>query len=200
MNEQGQQVFEEVQYLNGENWKLEAVLPQGEDDGFFLMSPEGRPAHVGPNRVKAITVELFTGHVIRAVVRRKYGTNEQLANSFEGQLARCLKALWESNSELIKIEKGIGRRQGAVKYISYQNLAQAFNASLSDYKGKSLAKAQTVGSICRDTFEMPVMRLSAGWVVVLMDEKFSGPWFNLPFPPSQDVIEGNNNGLDPNNG
>lgn len=55
---------------NGTSWKLEAVLPQGEAEGFFLLRVKGAHLRVGPNRVREITLALSNGATYRMIVQR----------------------------------------------------------------------------------------------------------------------------------
>lgn len=73
--EAGQEVVVE-NIRNGTQWTIEAILPQGEDEGFFLLRNMGEDNRVEPNRPKEITFLLSTGLTVRLTVRREIRTRE----------------------------------------------------------------------------------------------------------------------------
>jgi hypothetical protein len=56
---------------NGERWDLEAVLPQGEAEGFFLLRCMGMPNVAGPIMVKELSLLLANGSTFRLTVLRE---------------------------------------------------------------------------------------------------------------------------------
>lgn len=155
MNQKHQKV-ENVK--SGIAWELKAVLPMGEAEGFFFL--ESLPYHFEKNeplRAKRVTFELMDGSAYELKVERD---PRHAAGSLAGMLARVLKGLVESESNLIRTDES---GEYFHRYITFSSLAYAFN---SDNNGYALI-SNKVGQLCREELELPTGRYSEGFVVYL---------------------------------
>lgn len=98
------------------------------------------------------------------------------AGTFEAIIFRALQAADEREEYAKYVYEGKLGVLGVVRYILYKDLAVVANEiidaeNLSDGTEKSDhdkgVKSNTVGTICRDAFRMPVHRTGSGWAVVL---------------------------------
>lgn len=98
------------------------------------------------------------------------------AGSFEAIIFRALQAADERDEYARYVYVGKLGMMGEQRYILYKDLAVIANEiidaeNLSDGAEKSDkdkgVKSNTVGTICRDAFRMPVHRTGSGWAVVL---------------------------------
>jgi hypothetical protein len=98
------------------------------------------------------------------------------AGSFEAIIFRALQAADEREEYAKYVFEGKLGTLGVVRYILYKDLAVVANEiidaeNLSDGVEKSDkdkgVKSNTVGTICRDAFRMPVARTGKGWAVML---------------------------------
>lgn len=153
--------FQQVNILrHGEDLKLDAILPMGEKEGFFFVRPHESEKHRGPLQVKAVTLELMDGSTMRVQVKDK---QHYTPGSLEWSLAWVLKGLVDSKSDLIRIA---AYSKIWKQYITYKNLAGAFNQNLEINSAIGLS-VRKVGELCRDVLKQPVGRENVGWVVYL---------------------------------
>lgn len=163
--------MEEKLFHDGLKVQATSVLPQGEQDGFFLVRQfDIRDQLYGgitePLLVKAVTLELENGESFRLVVKRE---KPVLMRGLEWALAGVLKRLVDENSELIRADE-CGRR-----FITYKDLADGFNTEFADEEAGEPGnlKARNVGLICRDSFGMPCHRTDEGWAIFLNEDKLA---------------------------
>ncbi|PKN91082.1 MAG: hypothetical protein CVU44_20925 [Chloroflexi bacterium HGW-Chloroflexi-6] len=100
------------------------------------------------------------------------------AGSFEAMLLRAVIAVDEDEKWKQYVQQGKLGTHGVVRYVLYKDLAYVTNeimdaenmnenASEKKKKDSDSVKANTIGTVCRDAFRLPVARTGKGWVVVL---------------------------------
>jgi len=98
------------------------------------------------------------------------------AGSFEALLLRVVVAIDEDQQYAKYIKTGKLRMHGVVRYVLYKDLAYVANAIIDaenmnekapEKKKDDSVKANTIGTVCRDAFRLPVERTKEGWAVVL---------------------------------
>lgn len=100
------------------------------------------------------------------------------AGSFEAIIFRAVLAVNENEGYAKYLHEGKLGTYGVVRYVLYKELAvvaneimDAENANETEEKKKDGIQSNTVGTICRDAFRMPVYRTGGGWVVILDAQK-----------------------------
>lgn len=103
------------------------------------------------------------------------------AGSFEAMLLRAVIAADEDSKYGAYIKTGKVGHHGLVRYVLYKDLAyianeiidaENMNENAGDKKKDSdSVKANTIGTICRDAYRLPVARTNKGWVVILDKKK-----------------------------
>ena len=122
------------------------------------------------NDIKAIMVDNYQDELNRR------------AGSFEAMLLRAVIAVDEDQKWKQYVQSGKLGSYGVVRYVAYKDLAYVANeimdaenmnenASEKKRKDSDAIKANTIGTVCRDAFRLPVARTNKGWVVVLDKNK-----------------------------
>lgn len=122
------------------------------------------------NDIKAIMVDNYQDELNRR------------AGSFEAMLLRAVIAVDEDAAWKQYVQTGKLGTHGVVRYVLYKDLAYVTNeimdaenmnenASEKKKKDSDSVKANTIGTVCRDAFRLPVARTNKGWVVVLDKNK-----------------------------
>lgn len=102
------------------------------------------------------------------------------AGSFEAVLLRAVIAADADKKYAEYVKSGKLGVYGIVRYVYYKDLAfianeiidsENMNENAKEKKKDDSVKAQTIGSICRDAFRMPVQRTEKGWAVILDAKK-----------------------------
>lgn len=102
------------------------------------------------------------------------------AGSFEGAVFRAVLAVHENKNYAQYVHEGKLGSYGVVRYVLYKDLATVANEVLdaenmgdksTEKRRDDAVKANTVGTICRDNFRLPVHRTNAGYAVVLEEKK-----------------------------
>lgn len=101
------------------------------------------------------------------------------AGSFEALIFRAVVAADEREDYQKYVHQGTLGNLGEVRYILYKDLAMVANeiidaenlAAGMTANDKDRVKSNTIGTICRDSFRLPVHRTGSGWAVVLDRKK-----------------------------
>lgn len=101
------------------------------------------------------------------------------AGSFEALIFRAVVAADEREEYQKYVHQGTLGNLGEVRYILYKDLALVANeiidaenvAAGMTANDKDRVKSNTIGTICRDSFRLPVHRTGSGWAVVLDRKK-----------------------------
>ena len=96
------------------------------------------------------------------------------AGSFDAIIFRAVVAAAEDKDYEKYVYEGKAGKYGQGRYILYKDLAVVANEILDkenlqegEERTEGGVKSNTIGTICRDSFRMPVHRTASGWAVVL---------------------------------
>lgn len=168
-------------------WRLKTWLPS-------LQVPEGVKlfnADVSPRINQIFRPLMILAYMLRddrmmadikAIMVDNYQDElNRRAGSFEAMLLRAVIAVDEDAKWKQYVQSGKLGTHGAVRYCLYKDLAYVANEIMdaenmnenasAKKKDADAIKANTIGTVCRDAFRLPVARTNKGWVVVLDKEK-----------------------------
>lgn len=168
-------------------WRLKTWLPSLQvPEGVKLFNAEVSPRINQIFRPLMILAYMLKDDRMMADIKAIMVDNYQdelnrRAGSFEAMLLRAVIAVDEEPKWKQYVQSGKLGTHGVVRYVLYKDLAYIANEIMdaenmnenasAKKKDSDSVKANTIGTVCRDAFRMPVARTNKGWVVVLDKEK-----------------------------
>ena len=185
-----QSMKDEAQILRNEliRWRLNTWLPKLEvPQGVKISNKNTSPRMNQIMRPLKILAYLLRDEQMQRDLDLIAETNyedelNRRAGSFEAVLLRAVIAADEDKKYADYVRTGTVGALGPVRYVFYKDLAFIANEIIdtenmnekATEKGRGKddsVKAQTIGTICRDAFRLPVQRMAKGWAVVLDKKK-----------------------------